>query len=121
MFNVQKFLQDNKPASRRLDRRMPYRQTVHFRIDKGPFQRAQLEDVSGGGLCLNLPRYVPKGAKVQVLYTQPLSSRKFWVEGKVRWSREVVARYNTGLELEFQSESDEAPFQSLVQQLETVC
>lgn len=123
MFDVQKFLEEAKAKGdkRRLDKRMPYRQSVHYRVDKGPFQKAQLEDVSGGGFRVTLPRYIPNGAKVQILYNQPLSSRQFWVEGKVRWSREVATRYSTGVEIKFQSECDEAPYQDLLAQLETAC
>ncbi|MFN8609078.1 MAG: PilZ domain-containing protein [Vulcanimicrobiota bacterium] len=123
MFDIQKFLQEARARGdkRRLDRRMPYRQSVHFRVDKGPFQKAQLEDVSGGGFRVTLPRYIPNGAKLQILYNQPLSSRQFWVEGKVRWSREIETRYSTGVEIKFQSESDEAPYQDLLAQLETAC
>lgn len=123
MFDIQRFLEEAKAKGdkRRLDKRMPYRQSVHFRVDKGPFQKAQLEDVSGGGFRLTLPRYIPNGAKVQILYNQPLSSRQYWVEGKVRWSREVATRYSTGVEIKFQSESDEAPYQDLLAQLETAC
>ncbi len=123
MFDIQKFLKEARSQGdkRRLDRRLPYRQSVHFRVDKGPFQKALLEDVSGGGLRLTLPKYIPNGAEVQVLYNQPLSARQYWVEGKVRWSREVESRYSTGVEINFQSECDEAPFQSLLEQLETAC
>ena len=121
MFDIQKFLQEAKGDKRRLDKRMRYSQSIHFRVDKGPFQKAQLEDVSGGGFRLTLPRYIPNGAKVQILYNQPLSSRQHWVEGKVRWSREVETRYTTGVEIRFQSECDEAPYQDLLAQLETAC
>lgn len=123
MFDIQKFLQDAKAKGdkRRLDKRMPYRQTVHFRVDKGPFQKAQLEDVGAGGFRLTLPRYIPNGAQVQLLYNKPLSSRQYWVEGKVRWSREVETRYATGVEIKFQSECDEVPYQDLLTQLETAC
>ena len=123
MFDIQKFLQEAKAQGdkRRLDRRLRYNQSVHFRVDKGPFQKAQLEDVSGGGFRLTLPRYIPNGAKVQILYNQPLSSRQHWVGGKVRWSREVETRYSTGVEIKFQSECDEAPYQDLLAQLETAC
>ena len=123
MFDIQKFLQDaNKDSDkRRLNKRVAYQRSVHFRVGKGPFQKAQLEDVSGGGFRVTLPRYLPNGAEVQLLYSQPLSSRQFWVEGKVRWSREVATRYSTGVEIKFQSECDEAPYQNMLEQLETAC
>ena len=122
MFDIQKFLQEAKNGDkRRSTKRLSYEQTVHFRVGKGPFQKAQLEDVSGGGFRVTLPRYIPNGAEVQLLYNQPLSSRQFWVEGKVRWSREVATRYSTGVEINFQSECDEAPYQNMLEQLETAC
>lgn len=121
MIDVFKLLQQIERDGRRLDRRFAYQQSIHYRIDKGPFQRARLEDVSDGGLRMTIPRYVPKGAKLQILYNQPLSSRQYWVEGQVRWSREIEASYSTGVELHFQSDSDEKPFRSMVQQLATAC
>ncbi len=123
MFDIQKFLSEakSKGDKRRLNKRMSYRQSVHFRVDKGPFQKAQLEDVSEGGFRVTLPKYIPNGAQVQLLYNQPLSSRQYWVEGKVRWSREVETRYSTGVEIRFQSECDEVPYQDMLAQLETAC
>jgi len=119
MFPIKKFYVPVSKDGRRLDRRLTYRQTVRYRIDQGPFQKAELEDVSHGGMRVRLPRYVPKGARVQVLYHQPLSSRQHWVEGQVRWSQEVETLYATGVEIDFQSDSDEAPFRNLVDQLAT--
>lgn len=121
MIDIFKLLQQIERDGRRNDRRFTYQQSVHYRIDKGPFQRAQLEDISDGGLRMTIPRYVPKGAKLQILYNQPLSSRQYWVEGQVRWSREVEARYATGVEVNFRSDSDEAPYRSMVAQLATAC
>lgn len=122
MFDIQKFLQEaRKGDMRRNAKRVSYQQTVHFRVGKGPFQKAQLEDVSAGGYRVNLPCYIPNGSQVQLLYRQPRSSRQFWVEGKVRWSREVATRYFTGVEIDFQSGWDEIPFQNLLEHLETAC
>lgn len=123
MFDIQRFLREAgaKGDRRRLDKRLTYHQAVHFRVDKGPFQKAQLEDVSGGGFRLTLPGCLPSGARIQMLYNQPLSSRQYWVEGKVRWSREVESRYTTGIKIDFQSDHDEAPYQDMLNQLETAC
>jgi hypothetical protein len=119
MFKIQELLQQVNKDGRRLDRRMAYSQVVRYRLNKGPFQRAKLEDVSGGGLRLNIPRYVPKGSKVQVLYNQPLCSRQYWVEGRVTWSREVESQYATGVEIDFKSDFDELPFRNMLEQLAT--
>ena len=121
MYKVQELLNQVKKDGKRVDKRWAYGSTVRFRVDRGPFQKAQLEDVSGGGVRLTLPRYIPKGARLQILYNQPLSSRQHWVEGQVRWSREVATHYATGVEIDFQSHCDEQPFRNLVEQLSTAC
>jgi hypothetical protein len=121
MIKVQDLLSQLKKDGRRNDKRWAYGLSVRFRVDRGPFQRAQLDDVSEGGLRLTLPRYIPKGARVQILYHQPLCSRQHWVEGQVRWSREEATRYATGIEVEFQSDCDEKPYRNLVEQLSTAC
>lgn len=105
-------------GNRRYDQRVSWDTVVRYRVGNGPFQKARLEDVSLGGLRVVLPKGLPVGVKVQILYTQPDSSRQHWVEGVVRWARERSAAYVTGVEIEHCSSSDQLPYEKLVSTLQ---
>jgi len=105
-------------GNRRYDKRIPWSREVRFRIDKGPFQRAKVEDVSRGGFRLVLPRPLAEGVKVQILYRRPDCTQQHWVEGQVRWTRELAATYLTGIEIEYCSSSDQGPYEKLLSVLE---
>lgn len=105
-------------GNRRYDQRVTWSSGVRFRLGNGTFQKARVEDVSLGGLRLVLPKALPEGSRIQVLYTPPGSTRQHWVEGVVRWARERSAAYLTGVELEYCSASDQVPFEKMVAALQ---
>ncbi len=112
---LQRLLQAVAQREPRQEKRLPYSNVVRFRLDKGPFQRARLEDVSEGGLRVVLPCALRQSTRLQILYQLPASSHQYWVEGVTRWCREVRAEYWTGIEVDFLSHQDETAFRSLVE------
>lgn len=112
---LQRLLNSVAAREPRQEKRLPFKNVVRFRLDKGPFQRARLEDVSEGGLRVVLPCALRQSTRVQILYSLPASSNQYWVEGVARWCREVRAEYWTGVEVDFLSNQDEVPFRSLVE------
>ncbi len=106
-------LHTHRVLPRRRGPRLPLKQRVRYRIDQGPFQPAQLCDLGPAGLRLSLPRALPEGCRMQILYHRPEESAERWVEGQVRWTREQRAEFVTGVELEFRSHHDREPFQQL--------
>lgn len=112
---LQRLLNSVAAREPRQEKRLPYSNAVRFRLDKGPFQRARLEDVSDGGLRVVFPYALRQSTRVQILYSLPASSHQYWVEGVTRWCREVRAEYCTGVEVDFLSNLDEVPFRSLVE------
>jgi len=104
---------------RRRGPRLALKQRVRYRIDQGPFQPAELCDLGPGGLRLALPRAVPEGSRMQILYHPPEEAVDRWVEGRVRWTRKDPSQFVTGVELEFRSHHDREPFQRLWKELST--
>lgn len=79
--------------------RLPYLNEAHYRSGPDHDGKAQCHDVSLGGLCLTLGRYLRPGSRVLVTLNE-LSSTGIPLQFKsiVRWCRSSqVRRYRAGL------------------------
>lgn len=114
-FRLHRFLQQAAQRDPRTERRLPCQRPIHFRLDRGPFYQARLQDVSAEGLGALLPFAPRQRSRLQILYRLDQDASYHWVEGEVRWSREQRARYLTGVELEFHCDQEERSYRALLE------